>query len=244
MGQTSNSLKSRIRKVFLILPLLLFFECSSQVDQSKVLVVGAMRNVMWKGELAGTISLDTIQNKNGLYGLGPTEHLNGELLIIDGRSFVSRVNADRSIRMEETFQAQAPFFVYANVSEWKELAVDGMTSIQAIEEYLTKIKGVVNLPFAFRIKGRVANAQIHVQNLPKGAKVSSPADAHVGQMKYEIVDEEVEIVGFYSTKHQGVFTHHDSFVHMHLITADRTKMGHLDEVVFVKDMQLFVPEKI
>lgn len=233
-----------MKKLSLILPVLLFLNCTTLTDPSKVKVVGAMRNVMWKGELAGTIALDTIQSREGLYGLGPTDYLDGELLILNGKSYVSRVNTDGTIRMEETFQAHAPFFVYANVSEWKELDLDGIASIQALEEYLTTIKGEVNRPFAFGMKGRVAKATIHVQNLPKGSKVSSPADAHVGQMKYEIVDEEVEIVGFYSTEHQGIFTHHDSYVHIHLITTDRTKMGHLDQVVFEDDVQVFIPKRI
>jgi acetolactate decarboxylase len=43
-------------------------------------VAGAMKNVMWKGQLFGTIDLDTIFNKQHLYGLGPVEYLTGELL--------------------------------------------------------------------------------------------------------------------------------------------------------------------
>ena len=39
---------------------------------------------MWKGELSGTINLDTISNKKGLYGLGPESYLTGELLINNG----------------------------------------------------------------------------------------------------------------------------------------------------------------
>jgi acetolactate decarboxylase len=42
----------------------------------------------------------------------------------------------------------------------------------------------------------------------------------------------VEIIGFFSTEHKGVFTHHDSFLHMHLITKDKEKMGHLDAATF------------
>lgn len=67
--------------------------------------------------------------------------------------------------------------------------------------------------------GTVASAVIHIQNLPLGTKVSSPEEAHQGQRNYLIEEESVEVVGFFSTKHQGVFTHHNSFVHMHLINA-------------------------
>ena len=81
-------------------------------------------------------------------------------------------------------------------------------------------------------------------NLPKGAKVSTPDDAHQGQKKYYIHNTPVEIVGFFSTKHQSVFTHHDTFLHMHLITKDKSKMGHLDTVLLKKGaMQLSLPQQ-
>jgi acetolactate decarboxylase len=52
---------------------------------------------------------------------------------------------------------------------------------------------------------------------------------------------EVDMIGFFSTRHKGVFTHHDSNVHMHLITSDKKTMGHLDEVVFnTEAVQLYV----
>jgi acetolactate decarboxylase len=34
-------------------------------------MVGAMKNVKWKGELLGKIEIDTIEEKSSLYGLGP-----------------------------------------------------------------------------------------------------------------------------------------------------------------------------
>lgn len=44
-------------------------------------IVGALRDAMWKGELAGKIRLDTIAPKEHMYGLGPLEHLRGELFL-------------------------------------------------------------------------------------------------------------------------------------------------------------------
>ena len=78
--------------------------CTTSVDtkdpDTTVQVIGAMRNVMWKGELHGTIALDTIQNKEHLYGLGPVEYLAGELLIIDGKSYKTTVVADTEMRVD------------------------------------------------------------------------------------------------------------------------------------------------
>ncbi len=82
---------------------------NAQESSEMVHVTGAMSNVMKKGQLEGTINLDTIQDKVNLFGLGPKEYLKGELLIIDGKSFVSSIEEDGSIKMEETFDVKAPF---------------------------------------------------------------------------------------------------------------------------------------
>lgn len=71
---------------------------------------------------------------------------------------------------------------------------------------------------------------MHLVNLPTNTKVSSPADAHQGQVNFKLKQEFVEMIGFFSTEHKGVFTHHDSNMHIHLITEDESKMGHLDSV--------------
>jgi acetolactate decarboxylase len=96
----------------------------------------------------------------------------------------------------------------------------------------------------FKLAGTVEQATIHLVNLPKGAKVGSPNDAHQGQTDYQISNENADIIGFFSTEHKAVFTHHDTFLHLHLITADRKKMGHLDKVMFKKGtVKLFLPSQ-
>ncbi len=217
-------------------------ETTSMTTYSDVKIVGAMKNVMWKGELGSSINLDTIANKQGLYGLGPESYLKGELLINDGHSYVSKVSSDSTMIVEKRFTVAAPFFVYANVREWREIELPPtIKSIQNLEGFIIKKTSSFKGPFAFKLHGQVARAIIHIQNLPAGSKVSSPKEAHQGQVNYELKNEAAQIVGFFSTQHQGVFTHHDSFLHMHLITTDESKMGHLDELDIEK-MTLFLPK--
>ena len=85
------------------------------------------------------------------------------------------------------------------------------------------------------------NARIHVQNLPPGTTVSSPAEAHQGQTSYELSHQDVRIIGFYSRNHKGVFTHHDTHIHAHLITKNGDKMGHLDSIVLSRTFTLYLP---
>jgi acetolactate decarboxylase len=210
---------------------------------SNIKIVGAMKNVMWKGELFSSIDLDTISNKNGLYGIGPVSYLTGELLINNGISYISTVTSDTTMTVEKTFETSAPFFVYGNITEWNEIDIPSdVKTIKDVEKYIDDKTDEIERPFAFKLIGRVTRAIIHIQNLPKGTKVSSPDEAHQGQTNYNITNEDAEIVGFFSTEHKGVFTHHDSFLHMHLVTKDESKMGHLDEIE-IGEMKLYLPKK-
>ncbi|WP_438422817.1 acetolactate decarboxylase [Aquimarina macrocephali] len=218
-------------------------ETTSDDTYSDMIIVGAMKNVMRKGELSSSIDLDTISDKKGLYGLGPESYLTGELLINNGKSYVSKVASDSTMVVEKRFNVSAPFFVYANINEWKEIELpSNITTTQDLEKFINERTTDNKRPFAFKLIGNVYKAIIHVQNLPEGTKVSSPDEAHQGQTNYELKNEETEIVGFFSTKHKGIFTHHDSYLHMHLITKDESKMGHLDELE-IENMKLYLPKK-
>ncbi len=215
----------------------------AQSNADNVTIVGAMKNVMWKGQLHGTIALDTIKEKTHLYGLGPVEYLKGEVLIIDGKSYKSIVASPTEMKVEETYNIKAPFFGYKNISKWTEQALpDSIQTVNQLEKYLDIITKTAKRPFLFKLSGTISQATIHVVNLPTGTKVSSPDEAHTGQVTYNLTDELSDIIGFFSTQHKAIFTHHDTFLHMHLITSDRKKMGHLDDAVFKKGtMKIYLP---
>ncbi len=217
----------------------------AQQTTNEVKIVGEMKNVMWKGQLFGNIDLRTIANKTHLYGLGPVEYLTGEILIIDGKSYKSTVTADSTIKVEETYNIKAPFFGYANISKWTEKTLpDSIQNMQQLEMYINKVTKNAPRPFMFKLAGTVEKATIHIMHVPKGAKVSSPDEAHKGQINYKLQNEQVDILGFFSTEHKAIFTHHDTFLHMHLMTSDKQKMGHLDEVLFKKGtMKLYLPSE-
>lgn len=220
-----------------------FTSSLAQNPLSRVKLVGQMKDVMWKGELKGKIFLDTIKDKQHLYGIGPVEYLSGEILIIDGKSYKSTVISQSAMRVEETFNLKAPFFGYAQIPAWQEIMLP--PSIQTIEElevYLDQLTKQAPRPFLFKLSGIAEEAIIHIVNLPQGATVRSPQDAHQGNVNYMISDQSVDIIGFFSTEHKTIFTHHDTFLHLHLITSDRQKMGHLDQVRLKRgSVKLYLP---
>lgn len=217
---------------------------NAQESSEMVHVTGAMSNVMKKGQLEGTINLDTIQDKVNLFGLGPKEYLKGELLIIDGKSFVSSIEEDGSIKMEETFDVKAPFFVYANASNWREEALpEKVNTLSDLEQYIDAKTKAEKRPLLFKLKGIFTRVDFHIQNLPEGAVVKSSKDAHQGQGKFVRENVEGEIIGFFSTEHQTVFTHHDSFIHIHFINSEQTEMGHVDDLLLdgKEEVILYLP---
>jgi acetolactate decarboxylase len=196
-------------------------------DPAEPILVGAMKDVMWGGRLEARIDIDTLADKSHLYGLGPLEYLAGEILILDGKAYKAEVGDDFSLRVTETPKVRAPFFGYAHIAKWAEFPLpDSVATLPQLEAYLERATRQRPRPFFFRLAAMADSADIHVVNLPKGAKVSSPDDAHAGQREYRLRLERIEALGFFSTRHQAVFTHHDSYVHAHLITADRKRMGH------------------
>lgn len=213
--------------------------------KSNVKIAGTMMKVMREGELSGTINLDTISNKEHLFGIGPLEYLKGELMIVDGKSYKSTVTSKGFIKIEETFSAKAPFFVYATINKWKETSLpDSVQTIPQLESYLDQSTKNHTRPFAFRLITTLDKGEIHVVNLPSGTVVKSPEDAHKNQLSVKLKKQPAELVGFFSTEHKGIFTHHDSFVHIHLMTSDQKKMGHLENMMLKKGAtKLYIPEE-
>lgn len=205
-------------------------------------VAGAMKNVMQKGDLTNHIFTDTIVPRKGLYGLGPGEGLRGEMLILDGTVYKSTIVPPSAIQVKAGIPARSPFFVYTHIKAWKEQTIpENVRNLKDLEKFLGDLLTASKRPFAFRVTGVPTLLKFHIVNLPPSTKISSPADAHRGQQNFKQENQAVEILGFYSQQHTGIFNHHDSFMHMHAITRDRKKLGHVDDISFEpKQLKLFI----
>jgi len=212
-------------------------------EASEIRIVGEMRHVMREGKLDGVIRLDTLSERDHLYGLGPLAYLKGEIMIIDGVPYRSVVQPDSSMVVDTSFVMDAPFFGYANIEHWTETSLpDSVRTLSELERYLNETTKDRQRPFFFRLVGTVADATIHVVNLPDGSTVSSPDEAHVGQVDYQISNTTAELLGFFSTEHKAIFTHHDTYLHIHLITVDRSLMGHVDALVLGDGVKVYLGE--
>jgi acetolactate decarboxylase len=231
-----------ISAVAIILSQFILTDAFGQIQE--VRISGAMKNVMMKGQLKATIHLDTVQNKQHLYGIGPVENLQGEIMVYDGVAYKAIANAGESMKVEKGFNLKAPFFVYANIDHWTECRLpDSVKSLSQLDQYLTIISADKVRPFAFKLEGKIGEAEIHLVNLPANTNVNSPEDAHQGKRNFKLQNENAKMIGFFSTQHKGIFTHHDSNIHVHLITVDEKAMGHLDAISLnSKSVKLYLSE--
>ena len=225
-----------MKKILYVLICISILSCSQNLKlNTEVNSISAMKNVMWKGELEAKVKLDTLQPKTGLFGIGPLEGLSGEITIYDGQVYVSTINDDNLIEVKINPEVGAPFFVYANAYVFEEINLPkAVSNLKQLNDFLSK-KYDRKHAYVFKLIGEIQSGKIHVQNLPPNTKVSSPKEAHQGQVDFEIGKTAVEMIGFYSNSAKGIYTHHDTNIHVHLISQDKNMMGHCDEVIFNSD---------
>ena len=210
----------------------------SQLLPAQLQIAGAMRNTMFNGQLAGLVSTDTLGNN--LYGLGPLAYLAGEVLIWQDTVFVSSVQTDGRMVVERPAAASLPFAGYASIDGWEEQPLPaGLSDLAALDSFLTVTYGAEGQPIFFRMEGLFDSGSIHIVNLPPGATVRNPEEAHRGKTNYPFLSLEADLLVFFSTRHRSVLTHHDTYIHLHLLSKDRQWMGHVDALTWTKPVRLF-----
>ena len=209
------------------------------ISQNEVVVTSKMSNVMWKGELSGKIDTESLTAEN-TYGIGPIEYLRGEILVFDGEAFISYVDENEELKVEKK-QSKAPFFIHKVADKFKEFNTSNtVIDLKSFEDFIDKKYKNLNTPFMFIVKGKWDTMDVHSVNLAEGKSVSNPREAHEGMKNFIYKNIEGYIVGFFSRKHQTIFTHHDTFIHCHFISKDKSVMGHVDSFINSKKLNVKV----
>lgn len=189
------------------------------------------------GRRESRFDLRRLRGTPRLFGIGPIEGLTGEVTIIDGRPSLSRVGADGSVKVSQSFDAGVPFLVWAKVTgQWQpQLMPIDVRDYSDLERFVGAAAERAGLTgaFPFTVTGRPARIGYHIVNAPLGSRHPTGAEAHKGiQAHFGLEGEPATLVGFYSREHHGVFTPMNSNMHVHMQTADNTRSGHVEAVDF------------
>jgi len=218
------------------------FALANGASNPVVTVVGKIRDVMMGNDSAKIRVQDL--DLHHLYAVGPITGLDGEITIIDGDVILARVLADGSVQVEHSSSCSAPFLVYSKIDRWRKIAVPRTVAtnvdFESFVERAAKEAGLdAEAPFPFLLEGRFSKMTFHVVR-----KTKPNANAHDSRVTFSETDLQGEVVGFFSKHDQGVFTHKDSFVYMHLYAGTHKLSGHVEGFEFdpSSDRILFLPE--
>lgn len=209
----------------------------------EVKVSGAMRNIMMEGDLSAHINLDTL-DKTHLYGLGPIADLKGEIMILDGKAYSSTKEGMHIINQQDKL-TKAAMLVYSKVLHWKTITINATINSYNELEKLVQSTAKENdydteVPFTFRIEAKPDTVTYHIINWKNG--VRHTMENHM-QYAYngQFIKEDLTLLGFYSTHHQSIFTHHTTFMHVHVMDEKTKTVGHLFNIKLNGLIKIYLP---
>ena len=222
--------------------------CESNTPQEPLQTVqhaGALKTIM-SGNIAAVISLDSLANTAHLYALGAAANLEGEIQIFDSQPNNSFV-VDSTLHFSDDYNRKAALLVYAQVSQWETFTLENITTKQQLEKVIFKTAKDFQIdteePFPFLLEGTIARLDWHVINWKKGDSIHSHKKHQESGLNGTLENKAVHILGFYSSKHKAIFTHHTTNMHLHFKTDDLLVAGHLDDLQLDNSITLKLPKQ-
>ncbi|PCJ98393.1 MAG: decarboxylase [Flavobacteriaceae bacterium] len=219
---------------------------SNKATNFKVEYSGALKNMMFKGDIAAKVTLEKFKKTEHFYALGAIENLKGEIQIFDSKPFHSIV-IDSSLTFDNSFDKKATLLVYASVPKWKSISIpENIVTSKQLESYIAQTAKEnqinINYPFPFLIEGATKSIDWHVINWKDGDKEHTHEKHKSSGLHGTINNTSVTMLGFYSSAHHAIFTHHSTNMHIHVQTVDHKIAGHVDGLTLRKGMVLKIPD--
>lgn len=212
----------------------------------EVLHSGAAKNVMMGLDLSATVQLDTVANFPHCYAVGPVDDLQGEITVFDSQVFTSTLVADTILTALNPV-VKAPFLVYSYVENWVAIPLEAeLSSLKELESLVfaeaLKLGFDTSRAFPFRLQGTWDSLNYHIIMRDKNEAHHSHEAHKKAKVHFSVVNSAADLVGFYSNKHEGVFTHRGEYIHVHYLNAQRTATGHLDDLHHSGKGTLYLPK--
>ena len=207
------------------------------VLQPEVRQDGSMRAVMRDGQTEGRVLLSEVAEGPGAIAVGALEGLGGEVTIVEGEAWVSRVVDGELVVTgpEVVGDDRAALLTRADVKAWHGPAIFQSEAEGSSLELLIRIgaeqRGLdVTRPIPFVIEGEVVAMDLHVVNglcpVVHGDEAAKPWRLSIDEPM------EARVVGFFAPDAVGVMTHHGTSIHAHAVLEIDGRMvtGHVDRV--------------
>lgn len=220
---------------------------------AKVRWFGALHEIMAEQKTEARVRIAEASAGPHTFGVGVLAELRGEVTILDDVAWIARPSGDgtASVSSQPVRDAQdgAALLVVADVESWRELTIVDDVQWGELDTYLAaqvEAHGfAAQEPVPVVIRGPFADLRWHVLAGP----APSAADDHAAHLEGAITGRipaasvPTTLVGFFSRRHAGVFTHHDSYSHFHVVSAGDRVAAHVDGVVLRSGARLRLPAR-
>lgn len=174
--------------------------------------------------LAGVYDGDTSLTDllgHGDFGIGTFDHLDGEMIVLDGT--VYQVKSDGKVYHPDG-STHTPFATVCNFEADKGIAVASGATYEAVEKMIDSAAPNQNLFYAIKIKGLFK--KIKTRSVPGQQKPYPPLkEVTRNQPEFEMEDIAGTIIGFRCPPYvKGINV---PGYHLHFISDDRTRGGHI-----------------
>ena len=157
--------------------------------------------------------------------------------LLDGRTYLAYPEGADTTRtvVNSLPDASATLLVVSDIPAWRSITLDHAIPFEKLEEEIPELAVAVGLSrderIPFRVKGTFENFHWHVIDGSRLKDLSAPHQEHLkAAVKFARDRVEATLIGFYSEKDQGVFTHMDSRLHVHCVVGEPLSAGHVDHV--------------
>ena len=186
---------------------------------------------MHGGDARGRIALADVVAPTTI-AVGALAGLRGEVTVLDGKVRTSRVSGDAIVTTDGAGDGQAALLVVSRVPAWRSVTLRApIADAAALATALREAGLRPDAPAAFVVEGTLTVLDWHVVDGPHEHGAPSGLVRHTPGRAL--------VVGFYSTAHEGVFTHMGESIHAHVWIDDAT--GHVDQMAFAAGATLRIP---
>ena len=193
-------------------------------------IYGSLRAIFHDNDRAGRVNVRDIAGPHTI-GVGALAGLDGEVTLERGRAWIAQPSDTGAIyRQSANAEDQACLLVTATVKQWDTARLERDMSLPDLEVWIRE-RTPTGAVTPVLVEGRFADVTWHVMNGEKLGRGSHDHAAH-REAAYREAAQDVDgtLVAFFSGAHRGVFTHHDSDLHAHVVLPAEGASGHAEAV--------------
>ena len=249
-----------MKKVPVVVLGLALAACAAALAQSRheglVEYAGSQKAIFDTGKADQTLTVGAMSAGAGSFGVGAVAGLDGEITVYQGKAYVTKVRGD-GFTLDHGHEHGAAFAVWTRQTTWRDepvpAEVKGYLDLQSFVKARAAAAGIdVTKPFPFLLAGAPAEVKWHINvDRTEGKPIDRELFAK-SKTNYVAKNQPMDIVGFYSEGHAGVFisayapaipqgSDAKNAIHVHLVSRDGKSAGHIDDIILAPGMTLRLP---